>query len=353
MPTKVTNIHDAFFKRALSDPELAGSFLREHLPPEVADLLGPEPPEPVPGSFVDEQLRQHYADLLFRVRLNTGDSAFAYVLLEHKSSPDQGARLQLLRYVVRVLADWYDQNKQQLPLPPVLPLLAHQGPERWTFSCEFTDLFGTVPEPLRPYLPSFRHELVDLPRIDDRQLSHQARLRAFLKALKYHRHPDLADHMHLVLSEVPALREADLLVMLTYLDKRPGALNSTVLREILNRLFPERKEQVMGWLIDPFVKSCFEDGTAEPYVRRYLERTQKEATAKIRAEGIAEGIAEGKAEGKAEGEARVLTRFLEKRFGIVPNAIREQISTAEISAIEAWVERAVDAPNLQSVFEPN
>ena len=92
MSKQLANIHDAFFKQTLSDPELAGTFLREHLPTEIAGMLGPERPEPVPGSFVDEELRQHHSDLLYRIRLKTGDPAFAYVLLEHKSSPDQGAR---------------------------------------------------------------------------------------------------------------------------------------------------------------------------------------------------------------------------------------------------------------------
>ena len=151
MSQPLTNIHDAFFKQALSDPQLAG-------------LLGPESPEPLPGSFVDEDLRQHHSDLLFRMHLKGDRDAFAYLLMEHKSSPDPGARLQLLRYVVRVLTQWYDQNKQQLPLPPILPLLAQQGPEGWTLSCEFADLFGPVAEPMRPYLPSLRHALVDLPQ---------------------------------------------------------------------------------------------------------------------------------------------------------------------------------------------
>lgn len=65
MPKQITNIHDAFFKRALSDPSLAGTFLREHLPPELATLLGSQTPEPVPCSFVDEELREHLSDLLF------------------------------------------------------------------------------------------------------------------------------------------------------------------------------------------------------------------------------------------------------------------------------------------------
>ncbi|MBV8806204.1 MAG: Rpn family recombination-promoting nuclease/putative transposase, partial [Sinobacteraceae bacterium] len=59
---------------------------------------------------MDEELREHLSDVLFRVQLKTGGDAFAYVLVEHKSVPDPGARLQLLRYVVRILSNWYEQN---------------------------------------------------------------------------------------------------------------------------------------------------------------------------------------------------------------------------------------------------
>src|ERR1700753_505726 len=185
MSAQVTNIHDAFFKQALSEPELAGRCSRQHLPPEVVEELAPEPPEPLPASFVDEELRQHHSDLLFRMHLKSGGDAFAYLLLQHKSSPDEGTRLQLLRYIVRLLTNWYEQNGKQLPLPPVIPLLAHQGPGEWTFSCEFADLFGDTPTVLRPYLPTFRHAMVDLAVTPDEALSTIARLRALLMALKY------------------------------------------------------------------------------------------------------------------------------------------------------------------------
>lgn len=49
---------------------------------------------------------------------------------------------------------------------------------------DFVELFGLVPEILRPYLPSFRHALVDLARVADDRLSAEPRLRAHLKALK-------------------------------------------------------------------------------------------------------------------------------------------------------------------------
>ena len=320
MSKQLVNIHDAFFRQALGDPELAGTFLREHLPPDIAGELGPELPEPIPGTFVDEELRQHHSDLLFRIQLKAGRDAFAYVLMEHKSSPDPGARLQLLRYVVRVLTDRYEQSKQRLPLPPVLPLLAHQGPEGWTLSCEFADLFGDVPDALRPYLPSFRHALVDLTRLDDRHLSADARLRAFLKTLKYGRRHDLPDCMDIVLAEAPVLGERDLFVILTYLDKGPIPVNSKLMHETLARLVPDRKEHIVGWFSQPYYDK---------------------------------GKADGHVQGFAEGEAKVLTRLLEKRFGVIPDLVRERIFAADAGSIDVWVERAFDAPNLESVFDTN
>lgn len=209
-----------------------------------------------------------------------------------------------------------DINKRQLPLPPVIPLLAHQGPEGWEFSCEFSDLFGAVPDSLRPYLPSFRHALADLSRLDDRALSAEVRLRAFLKALKYSRRPDLPDCIDIVLAEAPELHETDLFVILTYLDKGPIAVNNKVLGETLLRLVPDREERIMGWLTQPYYDK-------------------------------------GKAEGRTEGEATILVRLLEKRFGALPAPLRQRIFAADVGSIEAWVEHAFDAPDLQSVFEAN
>ncbi len=84
----------------------------------MVDLFAPQLPKVSPGSYVDELLGQHHSDLLFEIQLKTGQDALAYVLLEHKSSPDQTTRLQLLRYIVRILTRWHKEH-ECLPLPPV------------------------------------------------------------------------------------------------------------------------------------------------------------------------------------------------------------------------------------------
>ncbi len=113
------------------------------------------------------------------------------------------------------------------------------------------------------------------------------------------------------------LEETDLVLILTYLDKGPRAVSDTLLRETLQRLVPEQTERIMGWLTQPY----FDKGKAE-----------------------------GRMEGRTEGEAKVLVRLIEKRFGVVSPQLRERILAADVATVEEWVERVLDAPDLQSVF---
>ena len=317
--SKPANIHDAFFKGALSDRQAADVFLREHLPQAVVDLLAPELPELLPGSFVDELLGQHHTDLLFRIPLKTEQDALAYLLMEHKSSPDEATRLQLLRYIVRILTRWYNEH-ERLPLPPVLPLVAHHGPDGWELSCEFQDLFGTVPGPLRPYMVSFRHALIDFARIEDNALSAHMRLRAFLKALKYILRSDLAERLEAVLAEGAQLPLVDVVQILAYIGKGPVPVSSEALHKALQRLMPDHAEEIM-----------------QGFGKQYFE----------------EGIAVGEARGEARGEAQALVRLLEKRIGPVSEALRARIFAADLAYIEAWFDRAIEATDLESVFDRN
>ena len=56
---------------------------------------------------------------------------------------------------------------------------------------------------------------------EDQALSTTAGLRAFLKALKYGRRPELPERLDLILAEAAVLGRRDLLLILTYLDKGP------------------------------------------------------------------------------------------------------------------------------------
>jgi hypothetical protein len=235
------------------------------------------------------------------------------LLVEHKSSPDEATRLQLLRYIVRILTSWYKEHKR-LSLPPVLPLVAHRGPDGWGISCEFQDLFGAVPGPLRPYTVSFRHALVDFVLIEDDALSADIQLRAFLMALKYVLHSDLSDRLEVLFADGENLPIVDVVQILAYIGKGPIPVSPNAVREVLQRLMPNHAEEIM-----------------QGFGQQYFE----------------EGIAVGKVEGKAQ----TLVWFLERRIGVVPAALRARIFAADQACIEAWLERAIEATEFGSVFD--
>jgi hypothetical protein len=199
----------------------------------------------------------------------------------------------------------------------VVPLVAHQGPAGWTLSTEFIDLFGEVPESLRPYLVSFRHALVDLAQIQDGALSADLRLRAYLQALKYIQRQDLPHHLEVIL--VPQLSNMDLLTVLQYINRGPVPVSREVLQRALRSLDQRRYEELMGHFSQEF---------------------------------FAEGEAKGRAEGEVAGEAKALIRLLEKRFGVVPSHLRERISSADAASIEAWLDRTLEASDMRSIFQP-
>lgn len=54
--------------------------------------------------------------------------------------------------------------------------------------------------------------------------------------------------------------------------------------------------------------------------------------------------------GEQIGEAKILTRLLQRRFGIVPEWASEKIAKAEPSSLEEWADRVLDTPTLDEIF---
>ena len=109
---------------------------------------------------------------------------------------------------------------------------------------EFTDLFGDVPQALRPYLVSFRHALVDLATIEDRDLSAYIRLAAYLNAMKYAQRLDLPEHLRVMLA--PELTDADMIAILHYINTGPVTVRLQLIQAALQFLGDDRREEIVG-----------------------------------------------------------------------------------------------------------
>jgi predicted transposase YdaD len=67
-------------------------------------------------------------------------------------------------------------------------------------------------------------------------------------------------------------------------------------------------------------------------------------------EGIQQGIQQGELLWKRVEAASNLRRLLAKRFGPIPTEVELRISAASLEELEAWFDRAIDAPTLEAVF---
>jgi len=313
--------HDAFFKRLLGAPDAAATFLRERLPPDIAAALAPDPPEPVPGSFVDAELGLSQSDLLFRVRTVEGDEAFLYALLEHKSDPDPMVALQLLRYMVRIWDRWRrERPREGAPprLPAIVPMVVYHGAKTWTVSTAFPALVR-APAALQPHVPAFDYLLTDLGRIDDASLSADARLQAGLRALKYIFSDDLPERLAGMLRGVPV----DVVIeVLTYIAVARHFLNEDVLRAVVRRALPEQEERIMSTL-------------AEQWEQRGEQR----------------GLKLGEQQGLAKGKAAALLRILAHRFGEPSEPVRAAVRAADPDTLDVWIDRAFEAASPEAVVE--
>lgn len=142
------NPHDALFRATFEDPRLTAAFLRDHLPNRIAAQLADTIPEKIDGTFVDEALAGSQSDALFKVETRSGDLAYAFILIEHKSVPESALPLQMASYMIRV---WRRHTKEHgeaslRKLPPIIPLVLYAGKRKWTVPEGLCEMIAGEPE---------------------------------------------------------------------------------------------------------------------------------------------------------------------------------------------------------------
>jgi predicted transposase YdaD len=333
-----TQPHDKLFKALMDDPAMAGALIRERLPPDIAELLGPDPPEAMDGSFIDPALRASQSDRLFKVRTSGGDDAYLFLLVEHKSSPDFDLPLQLLGYMVRIWKRHADASPTPVRLlPAILPMVLYHGARAWTVPLSFRQMIAADEAILGRHL-DFSYGLTDLGRIDDDRLPGRGGLRAGLLALKYafkdtDPRPVLAAILALVADE----------------DRLAGPLVSYIVaafrrvdRPMLIEAIRQAKPNGGDIMVSLAAQEWIEEGRAEG-LREGLNQGLRE--------GLNQGLREGLNQGLHDGRARTLLRQLSKRFAPIPDTVRARIDAAGLDELERWLDRVLDAETLAAVFE--
>ncbi|MBF0438180.1 MAG: DUF4351 domain-containing protein [Magnetococcales bacterium] len=55
--------------------------------------------------------------------------------------------------------------------------------------------------------------------------------------------------------------------------------------------------------------------------------------------------------GRQEGKAEMLLHLIQRRFGMVPEAIHKQVFSANLTNLDTWIDRFLDSDSLQAIFE--
>jgi predicted transposase/invertase (TIGR01784 family) len=131
MAEEIHHPHDLMVRAVLSDLTAAASFLQTHLPEAVSQALNWATLKLLEGSFVDEDLRESEADLLYEVEHVSSETVlWVYILLEHQSTPDRWMRLRLLKYCCRIWDLSFRDYPDQRDLRAIVPLVFYQGERR-------------------------------------------------------------------------------------------------------------------------------------------------------------------------------------------------------------------------------
>ncbi|HGW5636650.1 Rpn family recombination-promoting nuclease/putative transposase [Klebsiella quasipneumoniae] len=269
--------HDAVFKRFLRHPETANDFLMLYLPEAIRQRCDFATLRLQSASFIDEDLRAWYSDVLWSVRTTCG-AGYIYVVIEHQSSPDNHMAFRLMRYAIAAMQRHLDAGHKTLPL--VVPMLFYHGATSpYPFSLNWLDEFADPQLAKRLYGSQF--PLIDVTVMPDDEIVQHRRV-ALLELMQKHiRQRDLSD----ITESLAAV------VMLGYTSPRQ-----------LRMLFHYMLQY---------------GNTAEPgvFLRRLARRlpqyeeTLMSIAQKLKQEGRHEGRQEGRLEGLQEGSRREALRI--------------------------------------------
>ncbi|MBW5879332.1 Rpn family recombination-promoting nuclease/putative transposase, partial [Yersinia enterocolitica] len=175
--------HDATFRQFLTQPDIARDFMELHLPAELRAICDLNTLKLESGSFVEDDLRQYFSDVLYSVKTTEGEG-YVHVLIEHQSSPDKHMAFRLIRYAVAAMQRHLDAGHKKLPL--VIPVLFYVGKRSpYPYSTRWLDEFD-APE-LAHKLYSGAFPLVDVTVIPDDDIM-EHRSMAALTLLQKHIH---------------------------------------------------------------------------------------------------------------------------------------------------------------------
>ena len=160
----LNNPHDKFFKAAFSILSLAKSLILQFLPQDLLDKFDLETLEIDPNSYIDDELKETFSDLVWSCCLkeNQQQRKIAF-LFEHKSYKPTYPHFQINDYQRNSWKTQIAANKTPIA---ILPIVFYHGRDKWVVET-FDKYFGEVEAEMLRFLPCFDYVLINLQDYSD------------------------------------------------------------------------------------------------------------------------------------------------------------------------------------------
>lgn len=311
------NAHDRFFRSLVSNPDKVRAVFRLAFSAAQLAHFDLDTVAIEPSSWMDaDELRERRADLVASVRLKSGEDLSVFVLAEHKSRPDKGLMVQLLKYQ----SSLYVQRRADA----VLPVVVYHGKQpHWPGERTFLAsrrLPQGFAEDFSGLLLSFGVSLVDLRRPSNCERLAEIDLEA---ALGFQLMADIwqagvqtfAGLMERSLALPVAARVSFLKRAALYL----LMVNSSITIESMNR---EVQKRLPG------------DEAMESIAQEWSWLTREQIMELCRLEGMEKGMEKGRQEGRQEGHLEIAERMMKKGMSNADISEMTDLTLSEISQLK-------------------
>jgi predicted transposase/invertase (TIGR01784 family) len=329
MDEKQQSQHDPFFRSTFEDKRLFRELLI-WLIPFLVDLLDLDHMEMQKDSLIDEKLKTHYTDLLYKIPVQgTDKNIVVFILLEHKAASEYWTMLQVLRYVVEIWCREYNAAIEQnrlatFMLPPVLPIIVYHGERNFTAPIRFCKLIRPI-KGFEKYQLDFEAILLDLMKFDKTKPPEDLELFAVLAVMQAIFRKDAAERVKRIYQKIK--------------------------HKMSDPRYSGRFVKLLRYMITSSKYFSY-DNLNE--VTSQMSDTDVATIAPCLGELISIGVTRGREEGRVEertiwanDKIETLLRILTKNFGEVPLAIRDKLhSIHDINVLGQLTDFALDCNTL-------
>ncbi|MBF0427847.1 MAG: Rpn family recombination-promoting nuclease/putative transposase [Magnetococcales bacterium] len=316
--TDTLNSSDSIYHRLFSHPEMVADLLRNFLDPAILAELDLSQMKRLNTKFTAKTGQRRRGDLVWEIPLCSGGNLFVLLVLEFQSEIDEWMVLRLDVYAGLLYQQLVDERKLKTSdgLPPILPIVLFNGEPRWNASTRLRDLIRLPAEsPLWHYQPEMRYYTIDEGRFLDEELKVRHSLMAIFMRMGHPLSPE-------------SILDASHDLMAWFACHPDGPPVKQLFRELLTASLGRFK----GPIPFPSIPEDLEE--VVNMLASHVEKWSKDIEQK----------------GRKDGEVSILTRLLQHRFGLLPTWVNEKIAAANLSYLEKWSLRLLDAQSLDEVF---